>query len=640
MSVFITGLRITNFGRYKGEYELTLENKVYSIVAEREGEPGRSNWCGKSSVLYAMRWCLTGTKPKFARLEGDIITRGEKTGGVDLELSDGTFISRMRDGTTDLLVTTAAGVNLKKAEAQAHIDELLGVGAGAGADDVWFLEQKALDRFMAMDPSDRAAIAMRWFGLEPLGECATIAGTAHSAELVKLGRARSARATLEMQQSTEALADLQARLSTLQEAELAAEKAAEAELARFSQLNAFKGIATARERRAKLADQMREKLPDSFGPTEQDLVKAYDAAVVAHGEAVASTRRARELETGTFDGNCPVTCEECPVADAIRGDRTKAGPMRAAALRELSEAVAAKNQAQLELADRREHLEQAKQLATMNADIDASQAAVTAAWGEAEELVLVGASEAREQQRQRLEECKRASDAAKRAVWSCIASTQDYKANVEALAKAREEETAQERKTLIAQWAARIFGKSGAQKSIISAEFGAIEEAANAILEGAGIDLRVTIQWGREIAGMASLCETCGHDYGKGQTPKICPTCATPRARKVDDRLFVEATDTSGGADNLAGCAVQMAAGAYLRQKGGCGLGTICIDEPFGALDEHNRAALSGTIATMLGRMALEQGFIISHTTDTADATPGRITVMASGEHSKVAVTA
>lgn len=53
-------LTLTNWYRYRGRHEISLGESVYGIAARTEGDPGRSNWQGKSSLLAAIPFALYG----------------------------------------------------------------------------------------------------------------------------------------------------------------------------------------------------------------------------------------------------------------------------------------------------------------------------------------------------------------------------------------------------------------------------------------------------------------------------------------------------------------------------------------------------------------------------------------------------
>ncbi len=157
--IWIERLRLTNWLRFEGEHEIELEQKVYAICAEHEDDPERSNWCGKTSLLEAIRFALYGTH-RHSR-EDDWITNGEKFGKVTIELSNGIIVerSRKRGKSTQVIVIVDSGQPkpqvLVQKEAQQYINDLL---VGMTEDDsvaTWYFGQRELPRVILQTPAER-----------------------------------------------------------------------------------------------------------------------------------------------------------------------------------------------------------------------------------------------------------------------------------------------------------------------------------------------------------------------------------------------------------------------------------------------------------------------------------------------------
>src|ERR1019366_9829349 len=86
--ITIATLGMRNWICFKGQQTLKLTPTFYAVVAEEPGDPERSNWHGKSSLLAAIDWALWGRKPEHVRTKGDLITWGEKSMEGALDLSD------------------------------------------------------------------------------------------------------------------------------------------------------------------------------------------------------------------------------------------------------------------------------------------------------------------------------------------------------------------------------------------------------------------------------------------------------------------------------------------------------------------------------------------------------------------------
>jgi len=186
------------------------------------------------------------------------------------------------------------------------------------------------------------------------------------------------------------------------------------------------------------------------------------------------------------------------------------------------------------------------------------------------------------------------------------------------------------------QVAAQVFGKGGAQRRIATRALGQIQQVANTLLAEHGIDLRVVLEYGRELATIADVC-TCGRAFPKTAKVKQCEACGAPRGKKWDDKLYTALSNVSGAAEDLAGVALQLAAAKWRAAARGTAWGVLAVDEPFGALDGHNRAALAHALVGMAGG-SFEQTFVIAHHNDVLDVMPHRLQIVADGDWSRVEV--
>jgi DNA repair exonuclease SbcCD ATPase subunit len=115
----------------------------------------------------------------------------------------------------------------------------------------------------------------------------------------------------------------------------------------------------------------------------------------------------------------------------------------------------------------------------------------------------------------------------------------------------------------------------------------------------------------------------------------VCGKCGAAREHKSDGKLHLALSDRSGAAEDLGGLAFQLAAARWLRSRRGSPWSVVVLDEPFGALDEHNRRALATSLTGLIGD-GFEQAFVVAHDRRTLDAMPNRILVRAHAKHSTV----
>jgi ABC-type polar amino acid transport system ATPase subunit len=192
------------------------------------------------------------------------------------------------------------------------------------------------------------------------------------------------------------------------------------------------------------------------------------------------------------------------------------------------------------------------------------------------------------------------------------------------------------RSRTILQIAMQILGRGGAQRRIATRNLATIETVANGILSRAGVDLKVSIEYGRELQEIATVCG-CGKAFPRTATARVCEQCGATRGKKRDEKLYITTSAKSGATEDLAGVAIQLAAARWRRAATGGSWSVVALDEPFGALDAHNRLAMSRTLAA-LASDGFEQAFVVAHSSDVLEALPHRILITGDGKWSKVEV--
>jgi hypothetical protein len=205
---------------------------------------------------------------------------------------------------------------------------------------------------------------------------------------------------------------------------------------------------------------------------------------------------------------------------------------------------------------------------------------------------------------------------------------------------ARAEAEALERAVRTAAAAAAIFGKGGAQRRLAEGALGEIEGQANELLGECEIPLSVRVQWAREGSGVAASCSACGEPFPRSEKAKVCARCGAERGPNIVHSLSIDPSAQSGGARDLAGIFVQLAAAAWLVADRDAEWGCALLDEPTATLDSFNRRALSAHFSQILSRVGCTQALVISHSSDAMQGLPGRIEVVSDGQWSTARVTA
>lgn len=644
-------LQGTNWLRFRGSFTLNLCAGVYGITATTPEDPARSNWQGKSSIVEAIAFALYGWH-RWPR-EDDWITRGESEGIVFLVLSDGTQITRKKKrGKSVQLEVTHAGEKLNQEHAQKRIEELLGL-SGEDFFSMCFVRQKQLARLVTAKPAPRLEIVRGWLELEPL-----VAAEDHTRKQLDGVRAELGQVEQKARWTREEIdkvlapfpgsdltsgpvGDLDGLTIDANNLSSEARQLEETRARRGARIEAWERDARIAENAARVRVQIEELRAERAEVDEAaakkklpKLAEAADLAFSAHQAAVKEGQSKLDLARGAFDGRCPVAVCPCPIADEINADRERnAGLAKEAqgkvmpALQALQKARAAKDVADKVIGFAAELDRQIAGLERQLTDAAPSEARMKEEPTRPAELVDQPGP-AWELAR----EASRKVDALKgaRARWSSL---------VEELVAAEDRRCELDARVSVLRSALQVLGKNGAQKAIAVGELGRIEAAANALLAENGIDLTLAIRWGRESSSaLAVTCEDCGTVFPTSQKVKACTLCGATRGPKLDDKLDLDLSDRSGAAEDLAGLALQLAASGWLRERRGARWSCVVLDEPFGALDEHNGRALAVHLAGMIRGKSFRQGFVIAHSAGAMAALPGRIVVTGGADGSTVEV--
>lgn len=644
-------IELTNWMPYGGHHRLELPGGSIAVTATYVGNPRRSNWGGKTALLEAVEWCLFGLHRKS--YEDDVIHGDAPATAVNLFLSDGSEIrrSRARGKATVLEVRDAEGVIHTKKAAEDRVVSLIGFDALDYRATVGF-SQGDTEAIVSKPNGERRKIVGSWLGLDAWTRVAARARAEakeaadayrEASTALRIREEELAKLPTSVQigdQRADANEKIAAARRELDEVDTALEAVSAREIARQDTERRTRVVAEMREAREEL------KKSTVYAPEARaEIVETYERSNAAVRAAQDEMIAARALVRGEFDGQCPVTCSACPVADNIRGDRatakTKLDGARARfeaakefaeGAAEINRAMTATERATAQLRTKIDGL--GKQARDLAASIEAQE-------GKGAELTDEQVTALKERRRAANailvdESAKlRHLDQVSKSQAELIAWIDGATENMEILAH----------DLRIANIAARAAGPSGIPAMIAEASLADLEDRANVILQGTGLSF--TFAWDRETKELATNCHACGYAF-RGQKDKVCPACKENREVKRADELQILVNDgsgvsedvraKSGGAKVLVASAIRLTAGMMLRSSRGALCAWATVDEPFGALDAENRETLARTFAGLLGSVGLEQAFVVSHDASLLDALPARIEITREGSRSRVAV--
>ena len=640
---------------FRGEHKIDLGPKAYTITARHDDDPQRSNWSGKSSLMEAIDFALTGRLKKSRRFNADgWITNDELSGFAGIELEDGTSIVRSRRRGKPTQIRFKSIHNASERETFFRVitqDDVPPPGCAAqedasiamlkylafDADDfrnVAYFESKQMARLIHTEPEKREEIIAGWLGTRKAE-----AAEAHAQKLVaehvrEVLKLRSRRAVLAEQieylksvktldvtaldAAREATAtsafDAHAQMRTLSEASRAFDRAVEL-------VQVYDGLVARGKTLATEVAALPDGL-DALSKSAQDYWREHDIALnAAQRDSIAK----KKISLGQFDGRCPVASIECPATKQINADRTSSAAAYQAAL----DAV------------RIAHVDNERARAAAESANKKADAAKLAR----EQLVLMRAEAAKRADEYKLArtllmtdppsavEAEDAYDAARRAHEVAVDALADARAKQKQLVALTTELTVLDAKITKTARDAAIATQTRAvfratQRRISERALGIIGARATDLLSGAGIDLSVDIRWEYEGTGAARSCEDCGAAFPTSVKIKTCECCAATRGQNIVKRLEFLRSDQSDAADDLAGVSLQLAAGSWLLDARQSPWATALLDEPLAACDKTNRRAIAQQLVKLLASGTWRQALVISHSSDTVDAFPGRIEIV------------
>jgi len=149
-------LTFSNFGLFKGTFSIDFENGVFLIEGEnRDDSKAESNASGKSTLLNAIGWCLTGRTSDNKPVD-KVATIGEANCFVEMEF-DWCNLKRERTGKTGNIHFALTGDKFRKVS-QEELDKIFGLNRD------WFFSSSYLSQdfesFFDKKPAERKKLLL------------------------------------------------------------------------------------------------------------------------------------------------------------------------------------------------------------------------------------------------------------------------------------------------------------------------------------------------------------------------------------------------------------------------------------------------------------------------------------------------
>ena len=182
-----------------------------------------------------------------------------------------------------------------------------------------------------------------------------------------------------------------------------------------------------------------------------------------------------------------------------------------------------------------------------------------------------------------------------------------------------------------------MFSKKGIPSGEIENAFGEIEEKINYCLENLNAGLSISFAADKETTEKEPLC-SCGHEFEKGFRGKECPECGEARMFKRSSEINFSVVEgdkeqsfdlDSGGGKQLICYAVKIALTYFKRRMNKCKLNMLFLDEIDSALDPYLANQIISSVTNFLTKkLGFKQILMVSHKEQIKDSMPHLIKVV------------
>jgi DNA repair exonuclease SbcCD ATPase subunit len=556
------------------------------------------NNAGKSCILDAIRFAITGTTRRGIRYETDVIHCDADAAEVILTIrtpagDDITITRVIRRAASKKTVVTAGDITTEGKAAQARIYQLLGTSAHE-YDDVNHIRQGMVAAIADADTSKRRAILFAWMRDNEIDEWARARSKAVKARTAARSALEQARARRDVlaQQVVEIPDAIDTRGIG---AEL---RALQAELRLSRRRETIE-----RERREVTArEQQMQDTPVAVAP---DQPRDHLA-----GELASKRREVTKLKMildKGFDGHCPVMGAGCPAASEVSASRETIQRNHD----EISGAVTSIAR------ERRDIQGEWKTYDTITRKRENEATSIAALRARLEDLPDARDVATIQAEVNTLNQERDAGIAAQARRRDAIKTRDSHRAVVESIPALETEYSA-------ATAVLRAIDAVPGPGVTVARE---IELEANQLLRHAGLSVAIT--WDRPTKDPVPECLECGHVYrGKRQT--ACPDCGSDRPKHrvpeigimVDDgRQVADVRVKSGMVRQMVGVALRLAAAARSS------IDWVVLDEIDGAMRPQARDAVARLIRDGQNILGLQVCVVTQHD-DTAQRFGSAITVV------------
>ena len=651
---------------------LNFEDKdIIGILGKGVYDEKRSNYLGKTTLLEAMRWALTGNSR--ASKNAKLVHFGEDMAEVEVELKDGNELYNVRRGVDAKgKGVLQVGWGDKSRESQQVINELLGIDQ-KDFDLTFFFKQAEISQFMNYGSADKKKLVMKWQKNDHWPEKEKSVKEDISKIKEKIKEEDITLRNLELNLGDEE--ELQSKYSSLRTKVSDYEK----QVTKLNkQIEKEKKTSSITKKQYETAVGNYKRATREVGEYENKLVKVKEAkeelktfkdskSDKAKSDEVIDTLMEARSEINTKANNleskinkikksgsglCPVLDEPC--------DRLKisASDMKdmvnqldclktdyADVTKSLGKARARKEKEQEDKL-RKQKLESIvssekdinSRLESLRADLKENKT-ITTQYDKESETKL-------KELRETLLDVEDSYDDAKEDFTIVKHKIEEYEKNKDKIEELRTKLVKRNEILTDLQYVAFMYGKNGIPSLEIENSFQQIEDEINFVLGELDPSLSVEFKPDRVLSTWEELCLSCGCKFPKGTKKHQCANCGTARSKKKKDELQLTVIQNhnetdfemcSGGLKTLVSLAVRAALTMLLKRQNHTKLNVLFLDEIDSALDEANKEAIMNLVKNVfVNKLGFSQIFWISHDKTISQSVPYTILVKGYKEHSEL----
>lgn len=669
-------VKIKNLGPFR-KVNLDLHDKdVIGVQARWKGNSRKSNQSGKSFLMEAIKWCLTGD----SRAEKDIelIHHGEDAGEVIVCLTDGEKSHVIRRGKTIKNESVLeVGSQEKSKEAQETINKLIGFLPNE-FDMTAYFEQEEINSFMKLTPAKKKEYIMRWLENHYWETPYTNAKRDLDALTKTLQELKNNQAYLEdeyesMSHTIESdIEEKEKMLSKVKEELVKLEKKLK-KLEKSLKNDSIEDLEEKLEEAIK-SKKMLERSLESYESTkaeiDENLKKIRKIKLIKPKyeeselyEKMANTRQkiqdlknklssARELT-----GRCPLLGEDC--------DRVKTSPKKVKEWTDhkakLEEQLEDDSDVIIDIKNYKDAKEKRKRLQDKVETLNKQLEKFDLAGVKSSIKELKGVISETEKKIEALQsnnsdklitDYQDSIDEHKTELENIVSDISRLRAKQERRNKLQEEikDISQKVRKLALKvddlkYVVFTFSKNGIPSQEIENAFTEVQNEINFVLDQFGTSMEIIFSADRELNDWEKACVSCGFIFPKGYKKSDCQECGTPRAKKRKDELQLKVMKggkeygfymESGGGKTILSLAIRVALTRLKLRKTGSEFKVLFMDEVDAPFDEENRDKFIQLVNNVLiKKLGFEQVLWVSHSKIISDAIPHTLLITKKGNYSE-----